>query len=211
MFASLGLPLGSNAFTSYSAMNAPAYRQPTHTQRQTKPIEKRHPKTLVLDLDETLIYSSPVPLPGLPTLVEFDGLFVYKRPQVDDFLDAVAKLFDVFIFTSSEKPYADRILNALRPSIDENHRFYWTSVDEVNGKLRKDLSLFNRGLNKVILVDDNAVYWSFFPGNTILIPSWKGDQSDFMLMCSVYPILEKCNTATDVRSVISKLEQARRD
>jgi TFIIF-interacting CTD phosphatase-like protein len=55
-----------------------------------------HKKTLVLDLDETLVHSSfkPIPNPDYIIPVEIDGrlvdVYVLKRPWLDHFLNAVS-------------------------------------------------------------------------------------------------------------------------
>jgi RNA polymerase II subunit A small phosphatase-like protein len=69
-------------------------------------IGQRHPddvgkKTLVLDLDETLVHSSfkPIPSPDHVLPVEIDGkmvdVYVLKRPWMDHFLDCVGPRFEV--------------------------------------------------------------------------------------------------------------------
>jgi len=58
--------------------------------------EDMHKKTLVLDLDETLVHSSfkPIPNPDYIIPVEIDGrlvdVYVLKRPWLDHFLNAVS-------------------------------------------------------------------------------------------------------------------------
>jgi Dullard-like phosphatase family protein len=163
--------------------------------------EKRHDKILCLDLDETLIHSSTFRLDRAPFL-HFDGYFVYKRPHVCDFLREVFSLFDIFIFTSSEKSYADTILKSLCPYIGERYRRYSGSCDFVNGRLRKNIGNFNRGLNKVILVDDNREVQSFYPENVILLDPWTGRRDDNVLMESLLPLLQRCEEEPDVRPVI---------
>ena len=80
--------------------------------------EARHPPcTLVLDLDETLVHctTTPIPNPDLVFPVEFNGekfqVYVLKRPFLEQFLQAVSKLFEVVIFTASQQIYADALLN----------------------------------------------------------------------------------------------------
>lgn len=76
-------------------------------------------KTLVLDLDETLVHSSfrPVPSPDYVIPVEIDGrivdVYVLKRPYVDHFLRAVGQRFEVVVFTASLGKYADPLLDLL--------------------------------------------------------------------------------------------------
>jgi len=62
---------------------------------------------LVLDLDETLVHSSfkPVPHSDFILSIEMDGIvhkvFVAKRPGVDEFLEEMAKHYELIIFTAS--------------------------------------------------------------------------------------------------------------
>jgi RNA polymerase II subunit A small phosphatase-like protein len=139
-------------------------------------------------------------------LVDLDGLLIYKRPHVDYFLSAVRELFDLFIFTASERPYADPILDKLCPFIDERHRLYGPCVEEIDGKFRKDLTVFNRGLNKVFMIDDNVGVHSFFPDNVILVKAWEGELNfaDTELR-DILPVVQACAGVPDVRAVIRKL------
>ena len=63
--------------------------------------EDRGKKTLVLDLDETLVHSSfkPIPQPDYVIPVEIEGrivdVYVLKRPFVDHFLRTVGHRFEV--------------------------------------------------------------------------------------------------------------------
>lgn len=67
------------------------------------PIDERDrgKKTLVLDLDETLVHSSfrPVPNPDYIIPVEIEGkvvdVYVLKRPWMDEFMAAVGQRFEV--------------------------------------------------------------------------------------------------------------------
>ena len=78
-------------------------------------------KTLVLDLDETLVHSTfnpPKKGEGLPDMVinvqwdngERDKVFVRVRPYAYKFLNKMAQIYEVVIFTAS-------ILNYARPLI----------------------------------------------------------------------------------------------
>ena len=78
-------------------------------------------KTLVLDLDETLVHSSfkPVPDPDHIIPVEIEGrivdVYVLKRPLMDEFLEAIANRFEIVVFTASLAKYADPLLDLLDP------------------------------------------------------------------------------------------------
>ena len=64
-------------------------------------------KTLVLDLDETLVHSqfNQVGSPDYTIPVDIEGrisnIFVMKRPGAEYFLQEMAKYFEVCIFTAS--------------------------------------------------------------------------------------------------------------
>jgi len=82
-----------------------------------------HPRqTLVLDLDETLVHCTTLPIqnPDLIFPVDFNGdhfdVYVLKRPYLEEFLDEVSRLFEIVIFTASQQVYADTLLNLIDPS-----------------------------------------------------------------------------------------------
>jgi carboxy-terminal domain RNA polymerase II polypeptide A small phosphatase len=75
--------------------------------------EDKHKKCLVLDLDETLVHSSFLPVASADYILSLplgmDGscdsiqqnIYVSKRPGVDVFLDKITRLFEVVLFTAS--------------------------------------------------------------------------------------------------------------
>lgn len=78
-------------------------------------------KTLVLDLDETLVHSSleAVPSSDFTFPVHFNNqehmIHVKQRPGLHVFLQRVSELFEVVVFTASQKIYAERLLNIIDP------------------------------------------------------------------------------------------------
>ncbi len=54
---------------------------------------------VILDLDETLVYSGYkwFKYENIKPFIKFNQYKVYKRPYVDDFLDAVFKQYNVYI------------------------------------------------------------------------------------------------------------------
>ncbi|KAI5477472.1 NLI interacting factor-like phosphatase [Pseudohyphozyma bogoriensis] len=119
--SSLPTPLLTPTSTPTNDTPAPAVPKP--------PRPMLTPKTLVLDLDETLIHSTSRPYPRRGKggkagqlkvrLVEvvLDGrstvYTVYKRPWVDFFLRKVSAWYTVIIFTASLPEYADPVIDWL--------------------------------------------------------------------------------------------------
>jgi RNA polymerase II subunit A small phosphatase-like protein len=177
------------------------------------PPPRRHgSKTLVLDLDETLIHSAE--FPGHPQVdsikVGYPEFYVFKRPGLDDFLQFSSSLFETFIFTYSDRGYADPILDQICPSIAPDHRLYRDHCQRKKHGVHKDLDIFQRPESELILVDDNPSTLQFHPKNTILIQKWEGTPFDHQLIDWLPPILELCASAKDVRSVIAGIPKVRR-
>lgn len=98
------------------------------------PQKKRKRKTLILDLDETLIHSLSRGSPRLfntsassaPKMIEIklnniaSLYYVHKRPYCDFFLKEISKWFELQIFTASVKEYADPIIDWLESDILDN-------------------------------------------------------------------------------------------
>ena len=89
--------------------------------------QDRGKKTLVLDLDETLVHSSfkPIPNPDYIIPVEIEGkvvdVYVLKRPWLDHFMAAIAGQFEIVVFTASLSKYAGK---AVEPSPRLMSRFW---------------------------------------------------------------------------------------
>lgn len=199
------------------------------TEEMEPPPVKQGKKTLVLDLDETLIHSSKyLAHPDVESFkVEFDdvqiddnsntrtivkdSLYVQLRPGVKEFLEFANSHFDVFVFTYGVEEYADKILDVLCPKIDKDHRYYRDSCELRNhGKMvHKDLDIFHRPLTDLILVDDNASAQKYHPDNSIQIQQWKGTPNDNVLTEWLIPILIECESAPDVRKVINSHKPAK--
>eukprot|EP00501_MAST-03F_sp_TOSAG23-6_P001899 GSMAST32.ASY1.ANO1.1979.1 assembled CDS len=117
-----------------------------------------HTKSLILDLDETLVHCSidPIPDADLTLSVDFGGqkydIYVQKRPHIEQFLQVVSKHFEVTVFTASQRVYADKLLNIIDPNRQLiKHRLFRDSCLEVNGNYLKDLNLLGRDLAHTIM------------------------------------------------------------
>ena len=82
--------------------------------------ENQHKKTLVLDLDETLVHSSfqqgslPADI-ALPVTLEGQRhtIYVLVRPGTHALLKALAPLYEIVLFTASQPVYAAPLIDIL--------------------------------------------------------------------------------------------------
>ena len=124
---------------------------------------------LVLDIDETIVHSMNLPF----------GNYFLLRPGVINFLDELSKLYEIIIFTSSPKNYADGILNKI--DIDNNyisHRLYKNHVVFEKGKSVKKLNMIGRDLKKIIFVDNMKSNAKYNPSNLCHVSTWFFDIND---------------------------------
>ncbi|KAL8161714.1 hypothetical protein V2J09_013203 [Rumex salicifolius] len=172
---------------------------------------RRCPRTtLVLDLDETLVHSSLEPCHDVDFTfsVNFNErdhtVYVRCRPHLQDFMERVAGLFEIIIFTASQSIYAEKLLNVLDPKRRiVRHRIYRESCVFVDGNYIKDLSVLGRDLSSVIIVDNSPQAFGFQVDNGIPIQSWFEDRSDNELLLLI-PFLESLIGIEDVRPVIAQ-------
>jgi len=124
---------------------------------------------LVLDLDETIAHSIKLNF----------GIYYLLRPGTLDFIKEMSQYYEIVIFTSSPKSYADTILDYIDEKGDLiSHRLYKSHVIFENGKSVKNLNLIGRDLNKIIFVDNMKSNAKYNNKNLYLIPSWIDDIFD---------------------------------
>lgn len=152
-------------------------------------------KTLVLDLDETLIHSlakggrmssghmvevklsTPVTTavtPGAPPAMLGPQhpilYYVHKRPHCDDFLRKVCKWFKLVVFTASVQEYADPVIDWLEQERKFFQvRYYRQHCTFRNGAYIKDLSAVEPDLSKVMILDNSPMSYIFHEGMSLLL------------------------------------------
>ncbi|KAJ1990189.1 Nuclear envelope morphology protein 1, partial [Dimargaris cristalligena] len=112
-------------------------------------------KTLVLDLDETLIHGTLLCSSGsYHQLVEVvvDNVsclyYIYKRPHVDYFLKKVSEWYNIVIYTASIVEYADPVIDALDPNGTMiQRRYFRESCIQRGNNFIKDLSMIESDLS----------------------------------------------------------------
>lgn len=171
-------------------------RQPSYSSLLSRKNSFRLPsnqqqKTLVIDLDETLIHSfakggrlssgqmvevklnTPVALApsqgGQPASVLGPQhpilYYVHKRPHCDEFLRKISKWYKLVIFTASVQEYADPVINLLETEKKYfAERYYRQHCTFRNGSYIKDLSTVEPDLSKVMILDNSPVSYIFHEG-----------------------------------------------
>ncbi|KAJ3050845.1 Nuclear envelope morphology protein 1 [Rhizophlyctis rosea] len=166
-------------------------------------------KTLVLDLDETLIHSTSRGSRNhdhmIEVLVEKHVClyYVYKRPYCDLFLKTVSEWYKVVIFTASMPEYADPVIDWLdcgRTMVSE--RYFRQSCTQIGGIYVKDLQIIEPDLRNVCLVDNSPVSFQKNPDNGIPIEGWISDPKDECLL-DLLPFLDALRFTDDVRSILN--------
>jgi RNA polymerase II subunit A small phosphatase-like protein len=142
---------------------------------------------LVLDLDETLVYATEGYLDRNPDF-EAGSYAVYKRPGLDQFLSTVRAYFDLAVWTSSNRLYADFVVPNTIPS-DIELKFIWSrerctmrfDPERHDYESVKNLNkLKRRGyrLEQILMVDDTPAKLAGHYGNLVRVKPFFGDLDD---------------------------------
>ena len=158
-------------------------RQPSYsTQGHGRP--RLAQKTLVIDLDETLIHSlakggrmssGHMVEVKLNVTVGYGGAtlgpqhpilyYVHKRPHCDDFLRKVCRWYNLVVFTASVQEYADPVIDWLEQERKYfSGRYYRQHCTFRNGAYIKDLSSIEPDLSKVMILDNSPLSYIFHEG-----------------------------------------------
>ena len=197
-----------------------------------KSIEYTSNKIILIDLDETLVYSE-FSSEKFSTASESEHIKITEfydnecnetthikiniRHHALYFLDVCLKMFKaVGIFTASEKNYADAVIDKLISNGNKNYnkifKIYRDSCIKVENIYIKDLRIFEDYLNlSDIVIIDNSLY-SFCNqlSNGILINSYYSNEIDNELLNVINYIIQyiiPCNDVRFVNNQVFKFEE----
>ena len=182
-------PPSSLRLTKYPRAPAPPRpliprRQPSYSSVISHHTSTLPQKTLVIDLDETLIHSlakggrmssghmvevklsHPATFNGLSLGPQHPILYyVHKRPHCDDFLKKVCKWYNLVVFTASVQEYADPVIDWLEQERKYfSARYYRQHCTFRNGAYIKDLSSVEPDLSNVVILDNSPLSYIFHEG-----------------------------------------------
>ena len=152
------------------------------------PPEDPNKISIVLDLDETLVHSSFVQIPepdftfNLNAVPQSVPVYVLIRPHAKEFIQLLAQKFELIIFTAANQTYADYVVDQIDPKHLISYKLYKESCSDLNGATVKDLSLLNRELKKLIIVDNSKMASLLHPYNAVPVETWTEDKTDNELM-----------------------------
>lgn len=144
-------------------------------------------KLLILDLDETLIYATEESLERKSDF-RVGQYFVYKRPFVETFLRFCFENYEVAVWTTATKSYAEEIFKVILKT-EYKLQFLWTrerctlSFDEDEREhffVKRMYKIRRHGykLESVIVVDDSPNVWQDSYGNLVRVSKFEGDERD---------------------------------
>ena len=189
----------------------------------------KNKKTLILDLDETLIHSDlDLEYKNHIITLFFDSeeegeeeknipIPLILRPKLFDFLNYVKEKYELIIFTASQKNYADKIIDY----IEKDQKYFSLRLYREHcifikpGLYIKDLRIFkNRDLKNIILIDNSIFSFAHQLNNGILVTSFYNDEDDcFLINLKDYLIycIENCDDVRIINQQQFKFEDYKND
>ena len=172
---------------------------------------KQNKKTLILDLDETLVHSGFHPFKRKSDFtlnIKVDGknhtIYVLKRPYVEEFLSEIAPYYEIIIFTASISEYASPLLDMLDKNKLTSGRLFRQHCLFNHGLYLKDIKIVQKDLKDVIIIDNNPVSYVMNQDNGLPILTWYDDLNDKELM-NLLPLLKYLANVNDVREIIKNV------
>ena len=139
-------------------------------------------------------------------------MFLNLRPYALETLSILAKYYEIYIFTSATKEYAEKIMNILDPdsrilngALHRGHCFLTKK-----GFYIKDLRIVtNKDLNNVLIIDNLSHSFAFQIDNGVPILPWYGDSNDCELkhLAKYLVKIAKCSSLKDANKQYLRLSE----
>ena len=199
-----------NPNKNYNLLNSARYISSPLLNQQENNMINSNKKTLILDLDETLVHSAFFPFQRKSDIIlniklerKNHIIHVLKRPNLDYFLKKISELFNVIIFTASIKEYAEPLIDKLDPDKKFGRLFRQNCLNK-NGLYIKDLKQIGNNYKDMIIIDNNPISFSLNRDNGLPIITWYENSDDNELI-KLIPLLEYLSKVDDVRPIINQI------
>jgi hypothetical protein len=125
--------------------------------------EDRGKYTIVLDLDETLIYAREGPL--------------YARPGLEDFFATLGPLAEVVVWTAGLRAYAQAIIrNVDKTNVVQHCVYRHSKWFTGQAGYRKDLAALGRDLERSIIIENTPDCIRGYQQNGVLVSDYEGGE-----------------------------------
>ena len=174
------------------------------------PIKKFYKYTLVLDLDETLIYYRKDMKNNTKNISNPNKNTLIMRPGLIEFLRKMRLLYELVLFSFGTCEYVDNIVNIIEKKEKFfEHILYRNHATFSNNAYIKNLSLLGRDLKTILIVDDIPTVFTIHKSNGICIKPFNGDVvSDRNTLKILGEILQKirfdADECGDIRKSLEK-------
>ena len=144
-----------------------------------RPSDKKY--TLVLDLDETLVYVKQLNTQNnnnysSNSCNNINQKIINLRPGLFAFLNNVKPFYEIISFSSASKLYADHILNKIETNQKYfDHNLYRQHTTLYGKEYVKDISKIGRNIKEIIIVDNLEKNFKLNPDNGVKIASYFGE------------------------------------
>ena len=195
----------------------PIITEPTcNLEKFLPPKKTQKHKTLVIDLDETLVHSYFDNYPPRKPHISFEinlnqknvQVYTLIRPGAIEFLEKMSELFEIVIFTASLSIYALPIINFIDKNKKCEFKLFREHCSTFNNGFIKDLKKLSRDLNNLILLDNNPNCYLLNKENAIPIKTWIDNINDKELY-KIIPYLKFLSKEhiKDIRPILEKVKR----
>jgi TFIIF-interacting CTD phosphatase-like protein len=174
-------------------------------------------KLLILDLDNTLIYTHTFRDIYHDFVLKFEDnvyYYVIKRPYLKEFLEYCNKNYRIAFWSAATEDYVQQVIKNIAPNIDpvfvwsyekctvNMYKSFYDNNLNIYKRLRKVWSSkkYNASKKNVLILDDTPNTYSYNYGNAIYITKFFGVDDDDELI-RIKELLEKIKDCDDVRQI----------
>lgn len=176
------------------------------------PVKRDDKPTLILDLDNTLIFSTTKEPEYFDHEITINynqknqKIWIVERPHLQSFLNSLQEKYELVIFTAGIRQYGIKVIKKIDPTLRIDYlldRRFCTVLGKNNKNQDiyvKNLKILGREMSRVLIIDDREYSFCLDQENGILIPSFDGDLADRCLI-QLEEYLNDCLKTKDFRKM----------